>query len=336
MKHIHLLCLLLACFCYTQTSAQCDHTLVEKAAAQSGPGAVYLREFKVKFDGSERGKAVPVAKYPVLLSKNMTYRFNVCNSEEYPGRVILQLYLKDKLIGSTFDMQTSTDLQRFDFTCPKAATYEVVMSFDQGKPGCAVGILSLLTEAEAISQDEELDILYALADNPINIYDDEDEFANIEVSIDNGSITNIEKTNYIVRPEKEGTALLSIRVLHRDGSLKEFKQKKFAVLTLNKPYISIRELTGDYITKEELIRSGRLELWFSEDMKCNYRILSFVMSDKNDLVSGISSTSARFSRAQRDWLQNLPSDTRIYIKSIQVQTSEHTVIDIDPIDFIMK
>jgi len=314
-------------------NAQCGNALVEKAASQSGADAVYLREFKVKFDGSERGKAIPVAKFPVLLSKNTTYRFNVCSAEEFEGKVILQLYLKDKLIGSTFDTQTSTDLQRFDFTCDKAATYEVVMSFNEGKPGCAVGILSLITAKKAEPENEELDILYASADNPIVIYDDEDEFANIEASIDNGTITRIDRANYIVRPDETGTATLTIRVLYRNGELKEFKQKKYAVLALNKPYASIRGAKGNRISKEELLQSGRVDLWFSEGMKCNYRITSFTLSDRDDLISGISSNSGRFSKAQRDWINNLTSGTRIYIKNIQARTVDHVVTDIETVEF---
>jgi len=309
-------------------SAQCDNTLVEKAVSQSGANAVYLREFKVKFDGPERGKAIPTARYPILLSKNTTYRFNVLNAEEFEGKVILQLYLKDKLIGSTFDTQTSTDLQRFDFSCDKAATYEIVMSFNQGKPGCAVGILSMLGEKASEAQEKELDILYALADNPIFIYDDEDEFAQIEVSINNGSITKVDGANYIIHPEEAGMALLTIRVLNRDGTLREFKQKRFAVLALDKPYATIRGMRGDLISKEELASSGKIELWFSEGMKCNYQIISFTLSDRNDLISGISSTSSRLSKSQKDWLKNLPSGTKLYIKNIQARTADNLRIDI--------
>lgn len=333
MKHINLLCLAIVCFCYQEVRAQCGNMLVEKAASQSGVGAVYLREFKVKFDGSEKGKAIPVARYPILLSKNTNYRFNVCNAEEYEGRVILQLYLKDKLMGSTYNTQTSTDLQRFDFTCPKVATYEVVMSFDQGKPGCAVGILSLIPEKMPEPENEELDILYALADNPLIIYDDEDEFADIEVSIDNGTITKADRVNYIVCPQESGTALLTIRVLNRNGTLRELKQKRFAVLALNKPYATVRGVYGGRISKGELIQSGRLELWFSDGLKCNYRISSFVLSDRNDLISGISSTSGRFSRAQREWISSLPPGTRLYIKNIQARTTEHVVMEIPPLEF---
>lgn len=332
MKQISLLCLIIICLCPGQLNAQCDNTLVEKAASQSGDNAVYLREFKVKFDGSERGKAIPVAKYPILLSKNTTYRFNVCNAEEFEGRVILQLYLKDQLMGSTFDTQSATDLQRFDFTCNKAATYEVVMSFDQGKPGCAVGILSLLPEKEAVTKEEELDILYAFADNPISVYDDEDEFAQIEVSIDNGSITKVEGISYIVHPEEPGTALLSIRVLNRNGTLKEFRQKRFAVLSLNKPYVAIRGKKERKISKEELIQSNRLELWFSDDMKCNYRIISFTISDKDDLISGLSSNSSRFTKAQREFIDDLSPGSHLYIKNIQAGTAEHVIMEIDPLE----
>jgi hypothetical protein len=313
-------------------SAQCNNTLVEKAALQSGPNAVYLREFKVRFDGTGRGKAIPVAKYPILLSRNTNYRFNVCNAEELEGKVILQLYLKDQLLGSTFDTQSSTDLQRFDFSCLKTATYEVVMSFNRGKPGCAAGILSMLPGKEAVDEDEELDVLYALADNPVTIYDDEDGFADMEVTIDNGRVTKAEGTSYIVRPQEPGTALLTIRVLNRNGSLKEFKQKRFAVLALDKPYAAINGLSNGQIGKQDIL-SERLELWFSAGMKCNYRIVSFTLSDRNDLISGLTSTSARLTKAQRDFVNSLPAGTRVYIKNIRVRTADNAVMDIQPIEF---
>lgn len=333
MKHISLLYLIIICLCHGQMSAQCNNTLVDKAIAESGPNAVYLREFKVKFDGPERGKAIPTAKYPVLLSKNTTYRFNVRNAEEFEGKVILQLYLKDQLMGSTFNTQTSTDLQAFDFKCNKAATYEIVMSFDQGKPGCAVGILSMLSEKEIEDEDEELDILYSLADNPVHIYDDEDEFAEIEVSIDNGTVLKAEGTNYIIHPKDAGTALLTMRVLNRDGSLREFKQKRFAVLALDKPYATLNGNRAGRVRKQDFVQPGKLELWFSPDMKCNYRIISFTLSDKSDPISGSSTNSSRFTKSQRDIVNNLPSGSMLYIKNIQVRTADHLVMDIAPLEF---
>lgn len=337
MKHISLLCLIAICLCLCrgQAIAQCNNTLVEKATSQSGDNALYLREFKVRFDGLERGK-IPSARYPVLLGKNTTYRFNVCNAEEFEGKVILELYLKDKLIGSTFDTKNAVDMQRFDFKCDKAATYEIVMYFHQGNPGCAVGILSMLTEKAIEPEDEEMDILYARADNPIIIYDDEDEFANIDVTIDNGSVLKAERENYIIHPKETGTALLTIRVLNYNGTLKEFKQKRFAVLTLDKPYITIRGMRGNGINKQELINSGKLELRFSEDMKCNYRIISFTLSDKNDLISGINSNSSGFSKSHRDWIKKQPEGTRLFLKNIKAKTADNVVVDIDPISFVIE
>lgn len=337
MKHISLICLIAIslCLCRGQASAQCDNTLVDKAVLQSGANAVYLREFKVRFDGLEKGK-IPSAKYPVLLSKNTTYRFNVCDAEGFDGEVILQLYLKDKLVGSTFDTKTSSNLKHFDYTCSKAATYEVVMSFRDGKPGCAVGILSMISEKDIEPEDEELDILYANADNPIMIYDDEDEFAEIDVAINNGSITKADRMNYIIHPEETGTALLTIRVLNRNGTLREFKQKRFAVLKLDKPYATLRGVVGNTISKSDLINSGRLDLWFSEDMKCNYQVVSFTLSDTDDLISGMSSTSSKFSKSQREWIKNQSPGTRLYIKNIRVKTSEDTVMDIAPFDFVVE
>jgi len=182
-------------------------------------------------------------------------------------------------------------------------------------------------KAEAAPDNEELDILYAQADNPMVIYDDEDEYAEIDVTINNGTVAKVEGVNYIICPEETGTALLSIRVLNRNGTLREFKQKRFAVLTLDKPYATLRGVVGHFVNKQELIQS-RLDLWYSEGMKCNYKIISFTISDRDDLISGITSTSSRFSRSQRDWLNSLPSGTRVYFKNIQARTAENVVIDV--------
>lgn len=336
MKHLSLLYLIVVCLCHCQMiDAQCDNSLVDKAILQSGSDAVYLQEFKVKFDEQGVGKTIPKAKYPILLSKNTTYRFNVCNAQEYEGQVILDLYLKDKLVASTYNPKLKSHLRQFNFECNKTATYQVVISFDKGKAGCAVGILSMIPD-NLLEDNKELDILYANADNPIIIYDDEDEFADIEVSTNNGTITRLEGVNYIMHPEKLGTAILNIRVLNRDGTLREFKQKRYAVLALGKPYATVRGVKDGQIDKETLIKSGRLDLWFSEDMKCNYRIISFTLSDRNDLISGISSTSNKLSKSQKEWIENLPSETRIYIKNIQVRTPEHVVTYIDPIEFNLE
>ncbi len=332
MKYICLLSLIIFCLCHGQAIAQCNNTLVDKAVSQSGANAVYLRDFKVRLDETRQTKTIPSVKYPVLLSRDMKYRFNVCNAEEFEGKVLLQLYLKDKLIGSTFDTQSSTDLQRFDFECNKSETYEIVMSFDQGKAGCAVGVLSMITEDEVDPNPKELDILYALADNPISIYDDEDQFAQIEVSVDNGYLVKVDKTSYVVHPQKTGMAVLTISKLNRNGTIKEYKQRRFAVLALDKPYATIREAKNGNISKEVLIKSGQIDLWFPTDIKCNYRINSFTVSDTNDLNSGIKSNSGKFSKEQKKWISDLPTGTRLYIKNIKVRTTDYIVMDIDPIE----
>lgn len=336
MKHLSLLYLIVVCLCHCQMmNAQCDNSLVDKAILQSGSDAVYLREFKVKFDEPGLGKEAPKAKYPILLSKNTTYRFNVCNAEENTGKVILELYFKDKLVGTTYDKKSDIHLPSFDFKCDKASNYELIMYFAEGKAGCAVGILSMITENQ-LADDKELDILYADADNPVVIYDDEDEYADINVSIDNGSITRVKGVNYIIHPESPGTAVLNIRVLNRNGTLREFKQKRYAVLTLGKPYATIRGMKDGKIDKETLIKSGRLDLWLSEDMKCNYHVVSFTLSDRDDLISGISSTSNHFSKSQREWIKNLPPNTRLYVKNIQVRTPEYIVTYINSIEFELE
>ena len=124
--------------------SQCNSSLVTICSAKLPDNATYLKELKVKLKPKEAGKAAPVARYSLMLSKGNHYRFSICNATEFDGKAIIQLYDKDRLLGSSYFAKTGKHYPAFDFVCQKTAVYKVMISFENGKEGCAVGILSLI------------------------------------------------------------------------------------------------------------------------------------------------------------------------------------------------
>ena len=110
----------------------------------AGENAIYLKDFVVKFPAARENRDAPVSKNSVILSKNIKYRFTVCNSENYEGEAIVQLYDDKRMVFSNNFNEKIFSL--FDFDCKKTGRYTVMISFSDGKAGEAVSIMSYIKE----------------------------------------------------------------------------------------------------------------------------------------------------------------------------------------------
>ena len=122
--------------------AQSADDLVERCAKAAGEDATYLKDFVVKLEEARPGSKNPVARYPLVLSKNNVYRFSVCTMEQSEGKAVISLYDSNRLIFSSYDEDSREEFNPFNFMCQKTGIYHVFISFADGKSGEAVGILS--------------------------------------------------------------------------------------------------------------------------------------------------------------------------------------------------
>jgi hypothetical protein len=119
---------------------------VEQCATNSGKDATYLKDFQVVLNAAQPEQLTPIARYPLVLSKNNIYRFSLCTPEDSPGKAILQLYDSNKLIFSSCNKDTGEEYNPFNFLCQKTGIYHVFISFEDGKQGHTVGILSYVSK----------------------------------------------------------------------------------------------------------------------------------------------------------------------------------------------
>jgi len=121
--------------------AQDVSQLTAQCAANAGD-VMYLKDFVVKLDQGTPGGAPPAARFALLLSKNVVYRFSICTAPNSDGEAVLQLFDMNTLLGSTFISATGKEFPFFDFKCQKTSVYHVFISFKEGKAGEGVGIMS--------------------------------------------------------------------------------------------------------------------------------------------------------------------------------------------------
>jgi hypothetical protein len=123
-------------------NAQTAKDEISKCAMSIGPDATYLKDFEVRLDGAGADKRPPVFRQSLALRKGVIYRFSVCNLTGSEGQAVLRLYDEANLILSTYYPETGKEYSTVNFQCNKTGAYTIVMSFKDGKPGHAVGVLS--------------------------------------------------------------------------------------------------------------------------------------------------------------------------------------------------
>lgn len=124
--------------------AQSYEEIVNKCALGVGENTIYLKDFVIRLPKSNNPENFPVHKANIYLMKGQNYRFTMCNSDEVNSELILSLYDKNKLLISTYDKNRENIAQSFDFSCNKTGLYQLWYSFNKGKEGTGVGIVSLV------------------------------------------------------------------------------------------------------------------------------------------------------------------------------------------------
>jgi hypothetical protein len=90
MKNISLTILIFTIFLLgfnSESKAQSEDDLIEICGMIAGD-ATFLKDFRIRLDA---GDPPPTQRFSVILRKGIKYRFSVCNSKDFEGKVVLQL-----------------------------------------------------------------------------------------------------------------------------------------------------------------------------------------------------------------------------------------------------
>lgn len=126
--------------CHGQTG----DPIVSKCVMSAGPNATYLKDFRIQL-----GKSSPQQEFRYkqvfALSKNMKYRFTLCNAGDSKGELVMKL-IDDtgRTILTSFDPKTGKTFPSVEFTCNKTGTYKILFDFKDFQQGLGVGVVSLV------------------------------------------------------------------------------------------------------------------------------------------------------------------------------------------------
>ncbi len=128
-------------FTSTNLYSQCGDALLDVCHEKIGDTR-FIKSFPVQLEAQKPGGSLPVVRYSMVLNSGTTYRLVACNAKEFPGKVIFSLNFQDKLIVTSYSLDTKKHFPSVEFTCGMSGLYHIDFYFEDGKEGCAVGIVS--------------------------------------------------------------------------------------------------------------------------------------------------------------------------------------------------
>lgn len=145
MRYLGLICFALLMFT-GHSYAQCDQAFIDKCSS-NGPSVKYVKHFRIRFTEAMKGKNVSEGKFSIMLSKGSHYRFYVCNDETKPGHTVVEMSSDAAgKCGTNVNPTTGAEYPAFDIMCSKTGPYYLKMFFKDGKEGCGVCVMTLVTD----------------------------------------------------------------------------------------------------------------------------------------------------------------------------------------------
>ncbi len=338
----HILTILFIILTFVGAKAQCNYRLVEKATSMAGKHAIFLRDFKIKFSEGTMENPSPVGKYSMMMNAGVNYRFTIANSSELPGKGIVQLYQKDQLKASTFNDETMTDKQLFDYKCEKTGSYQLFISFREGQQGCAVTVVSMLTydsiePVEPLIKIDRLDdVVYINIDNPIHFESPKYLNSIVEVYVDSAFITG-SQGDYILHTEKTGLVNMDIFVKDSSGNILEKERKIFTSKILPLPYLTLNGTSGGIISEREVSLAAEVELESKIELgTMPFEIIEYTISRDPTGIDGITWPNAELSEQQKRFISSLSRGQTFYISNILVKGPNKKIEKLAPVGFIIE
>ncbi len=264
-------------------------------------------------------------RYQVLLINQVTEERLICLSSSFNNSIIK----KRMIMINKSKMYQKTGL-RILAILPLAAVLILGVACVKGRNK---------TDMIAVVAPVKMNVLYVGVDNPMAIAASGYEPSELKVTVDNGTIEG-SNGNYIIRPDKQGRALVSVS--HKDHVI---QTSEFRVKTVPDPVAAVKVMNGDIpdfkingnITKQELLNAGGIfAMMRNFDFDLNFDIASFVMSatvPNSTVVREEISKSDKFSPSQVDLIHSLIKNQKLMIEEIKVTGPDGMKRKLNPMVF---
>jgi len=140
-KYIFLFSLFVGLFTIQNVYSQCG-TLLDVCHGKLD-NARFLKSWPIQLPQQGRGETLPQVSFKMPLTSGTTYKIFACNAEELPGKVIISIRNhNDDLVITSYLVEQKRHLPMIMFPVGMSGIYTFSFYFEEGKEGCAVGVVS--------------------------------------------------------------------------------------------------------------------------------------------------------------------------------------------------
>jgi hypothetical protein len=140
-KHILTLALLFMMMFAGKAYSQCSSLL--DVCHGKLENARFLKSWPIQLPQQGRGEQLPQVSFKMPLSSGTTYKIFACNADELPGKVIVSIRNhNDDLVITSYLIEQKRHLPIIMFPVGMSGIYTFSFYFEDGKEGCAVGVVS--------------------------------------------------------------------------------------------------------------------------------------------------------------------------------------------------
>ena len=324
----------------TELQAQCGEILINNAIKESGIDAIFIRDFKIKQLKKKYLRSSGVEHFDIRLKEGLTYRFNVQNAKGFEGKAILQLYMENLLLASTYNIENKSDDKTFDYICDESGEYQVLMSFMEARKGCAAGIMSVVINdtleiTDILDSSVVRNVLYTGVDNFLDIAVSDIPKGKVEVSISRGTIVE-DDGMYLIKVDKPGQVVIEVIAKDSLGTITETLKAPFDVRLPTLPDLSLDGHSGGLIQKTDIFGKKPQVFLKGSGANLQFGLVKFTIS-KSQYGGGFTVKNTKYlSSAQQNLIRGLKKGDTFFIKDIVIEGSNGINYKLKPLGFIIR
>lgn len=125
-----------------KSQAQCGDRLFDICHSKLDD-ARFLKSWAIQLENQRSGEPLPQVSFKMPLTSGNTYKIFACNAEELPGKVIISIRNQnDDLVVTSYMVEQRRHIPVIMFPVGMSGIYTFSFYFEDGKEGCAVGVVS--------------------------------------------------------------------------------------------------------------------------------------------------------------------------------------------------
>ncbi|NLI24206.1 MAG: gliding motility protein GldM [Bacteroidales bacterium] len=179
----------------------------------------------------------------------------------------------------------------------------------------------------------KMNVFYMGLDNPVEISVSGVAADKVTATINNGRIRKISGNQYIVNPERAGSAQIRVTADMGGNQKRDFGYKEFRVKMLPSPVPKVGGLRGGNIARSTLLaQSGVIAEMENFEFEAIVKVVSFKVSAKvGQFDMEATSNSNKFTQEQLNILERLGKGSKVYFEDIKASLPDGSTRDLGSI-----